>query len=90
VSKAEIIRLSLQPSPASETSAFNKMRAFTSRRAALLPLRISASSWWRYSLLSLTTYFFTAISFPAMIASFAISGEGSESQNPFKFVEAGD
>jgi hypothetical protein len=35
-------------------------------------------------------YFFTATSFPAMIASLANSGEGAESQNPFKFVETGD
>jgi hypothetical protein len=35
-------------------------------------------------------YFFTEISFPAMIASIANSGDGSESQNPFKLVEAGD
>jgi hypothetical protein len=42
------------------------------------------------ALLNLATYFSTAISFPAMIPSRANSGEGSESQNPFKFVEAGD
>ena len=35
-----MIRLSLQPSPASETSAFNRMRAFNSRFAGLFPLRI--------------------------------------------------
>ena len=69
VSSALIIRLSLQPSPASETSAFNKMRAFNSRCAGLFPFRISASSSARSSVLSLTTYFFTATSFPAMLAS---------------------
>src|SRR6476646_3609429 len=49
VSSALIIRLSLQPSPASDTSAFNNIRAFSSRCAALLPLRISASSCSRSS-----------------------------------------
>ena len=49
---ALIIRLSLQPSPASDTSAFNNIRAFSSRCAALLPLRISASSCSRSSPLS--------------------------------------
>ena len=37
-----------------------------------------------------TTYVFTEISFAAMIASIANSGDGNESSNPFKFVEAGD
>src|SRR6478735_2213064 len=69
VSRALMIRLSLQPSPASETSAFNKIRAFSSRCAGLFPFRISASSRSRSSPLSRTTYFFTEISFAAMIAS---------------------
>ena len=42
VSSASMILLSLQPSPASETSAFNKIRAFSSRCAGLFPFRISA------------------------------------------------
>jgi hypothetical protein len=71
VSSALIIRLSLQPSPASETSAFNNIRAFSRRWAALLPFRISASSYSRSSPFSRTTYFFTEISFAAMIVSFA-------------------
>jgi hypothetical protein len=66
------------------------MRAFSSRRAALFPLRMSSSSCSRFSPRSLTTYFFTEISFPAIIASIANTGDESESQNPFKFVEAGD
>jgi hypothetical protein len=66
------------------------MRAFSSRRAGPLPLRIRASSWWRSSPPNLTTYFFTEISFPAMIASIANNGDESESQNPFKLVEASD
>jgi hypothetical protein len=85
-----MIRLSLHPSPASETSAFNKIRAFSSRCAGLFPFRISVSSCWRSSPLSLTTYFFTEISFAAMIASVASSRNDSESLNPFKLVEAGD
>jgi hypothetical protein len=69
VSNALMIRLSLQPSPNSETSAFNNIRAFSSRRAGLFPFRSSASSRARSSPLSRTTYFFTEISFAAMIAS---------------------
>src|SRR6516162_916889 len=71
VSKASMIRLSLHPLPASETSAFNKIRAFSTRRAGLFPFRINVSSRSRSSPLSLTTYFFTEISFAAMIASLA-------------------
>src|SRR5258707_3785518 len=44
VSRALMIRLSLHPSPASEMSAFNNTRAFSSRCAGLFPFRISASS----------------------------------------------
>jgi hypothetical protein len=40
VSSAVMIRLSFQPSPASETSAFNKMRASNSRCAGLFPFRL--------------------------------------------------
>jgi hypothetical protein len=69
VSRALMIRLSLQPSPDSETSAFNNIRAFSSRRAALFPFRIIASSRSRSSPLSRTTYLFTEISFAAMIPS---------------------
>jgi len=62
-----MIRLSLHPSPASETSAFSNIRAFISRWAELLPLRIISLSCLRSSSLSLTTYFFTEIALPAMI-----------------------
>src|SRR5215813_6294119 len=55
VSKALTIRLSLQPSPAPETSAFSNIRAFNCRRAALLPLRSSLSRCSRSSTLSFTT-----------------------------------
>src|SRR5215831_10127451 len=45
--------------------------AFSTRRAGLFPFRINVSSRSRSSPLSLTTYFFTEISFAAMIASLA-------------------
>src|SRR5260370_25520739 len=47
------------------------MRAFSSCCAGLFPFRISASSHSRSSPLSRTTYFFTEISFAAIIASVA-------------------
>src|ERR1700730_9062890 len=65
VSSAAAIALSLQPSPASDTSAFKRMRAFLSSWAERLPLRINSLSRSRSSSVSLTTYFLTAISFPA-------------------------
>src|ERR1700724_2754921 len=71
VARAWMIWLSLHPSPASETSAFNKIRAFSRRCAGLLPFRISVSSSERSPQLNRTTYFFTTISFAAMIASVA-------------------
>src|SRR5271165_5361831 len=67
VSNAAMILLSLHPSPASETSAFNKIRAFSSRWAGFFPFRIRTSSCSRSSPLNRTTYFFTEISFAAMI-----------------------
>src|SRR6516162_5815819 len=95
VSKAATILLSLHPGPASETSAFNRMRAFNSRRAGPFPLRISVSSCWRSSPLSLTTYFFTEISFLAIILSIVriIAKENHDqgkSPSPFKLVETSD
>src|SRR5271166_2085331 len=65
VSSATEIAPSLQPSPASDTSALSRMRAFVSDCAGCLPAQIIASSCSRSSALSLTTYFLTAISFPA-------------------------
>src|SRR4029077_13223511 len=92
VSRARMIRLSLQPARPSETSAFSNIRAFSSRRAGLFPFPSSVSSCSRSSPLSLTTYFFTEISFEAMIASTAYIRDDSESQNPhqFKLIEASD
>jgi hypothetical protein len=46
---AAAIRLSLQPSPNSDTSTFSKMPAFVSSWAERLPLRINSSSWARSS-----------------------------------------
>src|ERR1019366_3862254 len=69
VSMASTIWLSLHPSPASEMSAFNKIRAFISLCAGLLPFRISIASSSRLPPLNRTTYFFTIISFAAMITS---------------------
>src|SRR5208283_3304497 len=65
VSNAAEIALSLHPSPISDVSAFNRMRALVSNCAGLLPAWIKASSRARSSALSFTTYFLTAISFPA-------------------------
>ena len=44
VSSAAAIRLSLQPSPASDTSAFKRIRALVSSWAERLPLRINSPS----------------------------------------------
>src|SRR6202049_2696974 len=52
-----------RPSPPSEASAFNRIRAFSSFCAGWFPLWIRAVRCSRSSLLSVTTYFFTAISF---------------------------
>src|ERR1700744_1092863 len=60
VSNASAIWPSLQASPASEASAFSKIRAFSPCRAGLLPFWINPSSRSRSSPLSLTMYFFTA------------------------------
>src|SRR5580704_16142321 len=71
VSRAAMILLSLHPSPASEISAFNKMRAFSSRCAGLFPLRIKPSNCSRSSALSRTTYLFTDFSRAAIVPSVA-------------------
>src|ERR1700756_5050572 len=62
VSSAAAISLSLQPSPPSEVSAFNRMRAFSSFCAGCFPLWISALSFSRSVSLSVTMYFLTALS----------------------------
>src|ERR1017187_4468932 len=65
VSRAAAIWLSLHPSPASEASAFNRIRAFISCPAGCLPAWIRVLSRSRSSSLSFTTYLLTAISFAA-------------------------
>ena len=60
VSSASAIWLSLQASPASDASAFYRMRAFSIWRAGLLPFWIRALSFSRSSAPSLTMYLFTA------------------------------
>src|SRR5208283_2075696 len=57
VSNASMISLSLHPWPASETSAFNKIRAFSRRWAGPLPFRICFASCSRSRSLNGTTYF---------------------------------
>src|ERR1700758_2823871 len=71
VSRASMIRLSLHPLPASETSAFNKIRAFRTRRAGLFPFRISVSTRSRSALFILTIHFFTIYLFAGMTANLA-------------------
>jgi hypothetical protein len=85
---ASMIGLPLHPSPASGTSAFNKIRAFSRRHARLLLFRISASWSERSPRLDRTTYFFAAISFAAIRLRRSGRAE-SYSSNPFNFVEAG-
>src|SRR5271170_107523 len=63
-----MISLSLHPS---ETSAFNKIRAFSSRRAGLFPFRINVSNRSRSSPLSRTTYLFTDFPRAAIVPSVA-------------------
>src|ERR1700689_4351570 len=85
VSRAVTIRPSLQPSPAAETSALSRMRAFRSWAARRLPVRTNASSVSRSASLSRTTYFLTAVSdmirFPVTLAMLREShGTRSESR----------
>jgi hypothetical protein len=63
------------------------MRAFRSRAAALLPLRIIASSPPRSSGLSRTTYRFTEGLPVAIISSIARIAMNNESLNPCEIVE---
>src|SRR4029077_16713478 len=65
VFSASASRLSIQPSPASDTSAFNRMRAFVNNCAERLPLWIRSLSCARSSALNRTMYFLTATSFAA-------------------------
>ena len=66
VSRAVASWLSLHPSPASEASAFSRMRAFTNWRARCLHLRINVLSRSCSSSLSFTTYFFLITHLPQL------------------------
>src|ERR1700691_955403 len=63
-SSAAAISLSVQPSPASEVSAFSRMRAFVISCADRLPELTTASRSSRSSMLNFTTYFFAPVSVP--------------------------
>src|SRR6266576_3504942 len=88
VSKALIIRLSLQPAPASETSAFNNMRAFSSRCAGLLPFRSNASSRSRSSLLSRILLYRNLLGSHHRLRRLCCNGIESQKDRPFKLIEA--
>jgi hypothetical protein len=60
VSSASAIWPSLQASPASDASAFSRMRAFSTWRAGLVPFCISVVRRSRSSAPSVTMYLFTA------------------------------
>jgi hypothetical protein len=90
VSSAAAIRLSLQPSPASDVSAFNRMRAFVSSWAERLPLRINSLSRSHSSASSLTTYFLTAISFPATNHLHRCLCRDRDSEIPVMINDGGD
>jgi len=65
VSNAAAISRSVQPSPASEVSAFSRIRAFVISCADRLPEPMSASSRARSCELNFTTYFLTPAPVPA-------------------------
>ena len=90
VLSAVAMALSLHPSPASETSAFNRMRALVRICAEFLPARTMASSRSRSSALSLTTYFLTAISFFATNHLHRCPRGDRDSENRHTFNDAGD
>jgi hypothetical protein len=64
MSRLSAIRSSVHASPASEASAFSRIRARSSLRAECLPLRIVVCRCSRSSPLSLTIYLLTALCFP--------------------------
>src|ERR1700691_2901353 len=64
-SHAAAISPSVQPSPASDVSAFSRMRAFVINCADRLPDLIIASSRSRSSAHNFTTYFFAPVPVPA-------------------------
>jgi hypothetical protein len=90
VSRALMIRLSLHPSPASETSAFNKIRPFSSRCAGLFPFRISF--FGPLALIGTQPHHISLYRnlLPCHIPSAVNNDDKSDSPNPFETVEAGD
>jgi len=78
-----MIRLSLQPAPASRQSSLNNILASAAAAPAFC-LSVSALKPFAFPPLSPTTYFFTEISLAAMIASVAAC-DGIESQNSSSF-----
>src|ERR1035437_9742270 len=90
VSSAAEMALSLHPSPASEMSAFSRMRALVSICAELLPARTKPSSRSRSSALNFTTYFLTAISFPATNLLHRCPRSDRDSEKHHRFKDAGD
>jgi len=82
-----MFRLSLQLSPASEASAFNKTHARVISRADAVPLLTRSSSRFRYSSLNRTMYFLTRSSCVGIFTLIAVNDE-SESLNPLHLVEA--
>src|SRR5262249_45272728 len=85
-----MILLSLHPGPPSETSAFRRMRAFSSRLAGPLPLGDKALHFPPPPPPTPPQFFFTRIFFPSHDPPRRSNRGKSESSNPFKLVEAGD
>jgi hypothetical protein len=84
-----MILLSLHPSPASDTSAFNKMRAFKSRCAGLFP---SESKHPTAALFSAQPHHISLHNLlaPRHSPLRRSNHDRSESPNHFKLVEASD
>jgi hypothetical protein len=82
------IWLSVHASPTPEASAFSRIRARSSLRAECLPVRISASSCSRSSLLSVTTYFLTATCLPDT-ESTSTNGRAIDSKKPVTVNDEG-
>ena len=59
MSKTYMILLSLQPSPSSQTSTFNKILTFNNLFTYLFPLHINSYKYSHSPTLNHTTYFFT-------------------------------
>jgi len=82
-------RLSLQPAPASETTAFNNILAFSNRWAGLLPFRYQRFKPFAFLVATAQHTFFTEISLAAIIVLRRSCCNGIESQKvcPFKLLK---